>query len=209
MAKLLSTILFSFMLLTSGAYAMSMGSLVRNGVDSISSNESAMFTIIFWNAGSDTYEVVLNPRSVPEGWAAVIEPKDFYLNSSSGNEYISLPYIGEPVKATVVKVIIKPTFSAPTGKYNVTVTAVSKYPGSDIGFSQERVFNLVVDFSNHVVFENHSQKTSATIVSGSANEFQNITSIAVGERGGEDASYLYLAVTLVIVLFSFIVYKYS
>jgi uncharacterized membrane protein len=209
MARLLSAILMSFMLLTSGAYAISMGSLVRNSIDNISSNESAMFTIMFWNAGSDTYEVILTPRNVPEGWVTVIEPNDIYLNSSSGDEYINLPYISEPVKATTVNVIIKPPYSMPTGKYNFTVTAISKYPGSDIGFSQERVFNLVVDLSNPIMFENHSQQASSPSGAGGANEAQNITSLAVGENKGGDIGYMYLAAALLIVLFSFMVYRYS
>jgi hypothetical protein len=208
MARILSAIFISFMLLTSGTYAISMGSLLRNGVDSIGPDESARFSIMFWNVGSDTFEVLLTPRIVPDGWTVVIEPNDLHLNSSSGDMYISLPYQSNPAKATTVNVVIKPPYYAPTGKYNFTVTGATKYPGSDVGFSQERAFNLAVDLVNPVTFENHSQDASTSAASA-VSEGQNITSMAVRDKDAEDASYLYMSVILMIILFSLLVYKYS
>jgi uncharacterized membrane protein len=201
MAKLLSLIFLSLALLSAESYAVSFGTVAKNDISMIAKNESAKFTLLFWNVDNDSYIVKLEPEVFPKDWTVIIEPNDFALNSSSGKEMISLPYMKEGVRATPVYVIAKPPQNVKFGTYEFLVSA-STYPqGGEIELSQQRIFNLSVRVGDQI-YKN-------IIKDNQSISFQNITSFVedIGKEIGPN--YYYAAIILIILLVSFLIYRYS
>ena len=203
MAKLFRVIILFSLLLSSGAYAISMGSVVKNNFEKIANGESAKFTLLFWNIENESYRVILNVREIPHDWIVIIEPNNFVLNASVGEEYIKLPYMNDGVKATPVEVIVKPTTAKP-GKYDISISSRTESPSDGISFSQERVFNFTVEVENPTFFEPSEEQSS--------NRYnEESTSSLAYDLNLEEAnlSYFYIIIIIMIILFSFLIYRYS
>ncbi|MFH0929015.1 MAG: hypothetical protein V1818_01510 [Candidatus Aenigmatarchaeota archaeon] len=130
MAKVLlrlSSVLLSLILLSTSAYSINIGSVIKNDFAETSINESASFKILFWNSGNESYALKLAVSGQPEGWAVIIDPEEFVLNKSVGEEYISLPYMNENIRAKVVNVFVKPDSESLSGNYSVTIVSGAVY----------------------------------------------------------------------------------
>ena len=202
MAKLFKVIILFSLLISSGAYAISMGSVAKNNFEKITSSESAKFTLLFWNIEIESFRVRLNTRELPNDWIIIIEPNNFILNASVGKEYIKLPYTNDNVKATPVEVIVKPTISTKPGKYNISLSSTTESASDGISFSQERVFNFIVEVENPTYLEPPEEK-------GSNQSNEKITSPYKSNVENNDFSYFYVIIIIIILLFSFLIYKYS
>jgi len=203
MSKLFEVIILFSLLLSSGAYAISMGSVVKNDFEKITNSESAKFTLLFWNIDKESYRVRLDIRELPNDWIIIIEPNNFILNASVGKEYINLPYMNDGVKATPVEVIVKPITSTRPGKYNITLSSRTESPSDGISFSQERLFNFIVEVENPTYFESSEEQI--------ANQYNENTSSLSYRLNLEnnDLCYFYVIIIIIILLFSFLIYKYS
>jgi len=205
MSKLFELIILFSLLLSSGAYAISMGSVVNNNFEKITNSESAKFTILFWNIDKESYRVILDVRELPQGWIIIIEPNNFILNASVGKEYIKLPYMNDSVKTTPVEVIVKPTTSTKPGKYNVSLSSRTESPSDGISFSQERLFNFIVEVENPTFFEPSEEQ-----IVNQYNENESTSSLPyILNLEKNDLSYFYVMIIIIILLFSFLIYKYS
>jgi uncharacterized membrane protein len=205
MSKLFEVIILFSLLLSSGAYAISMGSVVKNDFEKITSSESAKFTLLFWNIDKESYRVRLDIRELPNDWIIIIEPNNFILNASVGKEYINLPYMNDGVKATPVEVIVKPITSTRPGKYNITLSSRTESPSDGISFSQERLFNFIVEVENPTYFESSEEQ-----IANQYKENESTSSLSYKlNLENADLSYFYVMIIIIILLFSFLIYKYS
>lgn len=186
-------------------YATNMGTVAKNDFVKIEISESAKFKILFWNVENESYQVKLYVKEIPENWIAIIEPNNFILNSSVGKEYIKLPYTTENIKATPIDVIVKPTNSAKPGKYEIVITANSESPSSEISLSQGRLFKFIVEIENPIYFDNSKNND---INPNEENENTAITAANLKQEYN-NPNYFYLIITTLIILVSFLIYKYS
>lgn len=199
MVKLLNVIILFLMLFSTGTYAISMGTLVKSDLKQIAINESAKFTLLFWNVENESYRVKLGVKEAPENWIVIIDPNNFELNNSVGKEYIKLPYKDSSVKATPVDVIVKPPTSVKTGRYDVVITAVTESSYDEIGLSQERSFKLSVEIGNPTYSKESSQITNQNISPFIENLKKEI----------DNPDYFYVLIIIIILLISYLIYKYS
>lgn len=206
MAKLLRIIILLLLVLSIRVEAIDMGTLAKNNFAKISVDDSAKFTVLFWNF-EDGYKLELSVKESPENWTTIIEPNDFILNASTGKEYIKLPYKSESIKATPVDIIVKPNNSTKPGKYNITIAAKFGQPTKVIGFYQERIFKFVVEIENPLFFEDTKSQNR---VIDQNKENQSIAKFDLTQKQ-EDFSinYFYLIILLLIIFVSFLIYKYS
>ncbi len=153
MGKLLSIIILFLIVISARAYAINMGTVVKNDFSKINVDESAKFKVLFWNVENEPYQIKIDIREVPKDWIVIVYPELFSLNSSVGNENIKLPYEDGYTKATSVDVIVKPANYTKPGKYNIILTAKSLTPQNGISISQERMFTLTVEVENPLFFK--------------------------------------------------------
>jgi hypothetical protein len=198
--------IFLFLIiLSTRAYAISMGTVVKNDFAKIEVGESANFKVLFWNIENESYKVELDKKEAPENWVIIVEPNNFNLNASVGKEYIKLPYENDYVKATPVDIIVKPANSTNPGKYDIVVIARASLPSNEIGFSQERLFKFVVEINNPLFFED-SKKQNQNIYQNKENQD---TSIEINlSQENVNFNYFYITSILLILLISFLIYKY-
>lgn len=204
LTKFLSFIIIFLGVLSTGAYAINMGAVVRNDFAKINVDESAKFKVLFWNTEND-YRLELSVKEAPENWIIIIEPNNFILNSYTGKEYIRLPYKTDSIKATPIDVIVKPSNSTNPGKYELTVSANSVLPSNGISLSQERIFKFTVEVENPLFFkETKKQEVSKT------KENQSISrEFIYFENENANPNYFYLIIILIVIFVSFLIYKYS
>ena len=203
LAKLILILILFLAIVSTRAYALSMGTVAKNDYIRISPDESAKFTVLFWNAESNNYKVGINVKELPEGWTVLIEPNNFILNSSIGKEYVNLPY--GTVKALPIDIILKPPKNIEPGKYDIVLSAGAELPSNGIKLSQERLFKFTVEVENPLFFkETQKQDVSHT------NENKNLSREVISfEKENVNPNYFYLIVVLIVILVSFLIYKYS
>ena len=186
-----------FLLILPKADAISFGSLLKKDSATIKTNESAKFEILFWNVEEKPYQVQLEVEEVPEDWFVVIQPKEFLLSSSTGEEYISLPYLEKPAKAFLVNVFVKPE-NAIADKYQVLIKARAGLPDQGISFFQERKFKLIVEIEGEKIQEGENKNL---IQQEPLPSIEKIT-----EQVPSVFSYIFAIIGILVI--SLIIYKY-
>ncbi len=209
--KILMIILF-LILLSSNAYAINLGSVTRNSFIEISNGESTKFTMLFWNSESESYGVRLLVKDSPKDWIVIIDPDEFTLNKSTGEEYINLPYSNENVKAKVVNIFVKPDNFSKPGKYSVTIkteTDLNQSEANQLSVIPERLFTFEIDLKGLAT----SNDTVESIVKIPTNEIEtkdeSLESYYLKVDDKTDKKYFYLAILSLVVIVSIIIYKKS
>jgi uncharacterized membrane protein len=200
MFRFILTVFLAFFLILQTVEAISMGTVVKKEIVSIKADESARFTILFWNVENASYSVELELKEAPKNWFVVIQPKKFVLNSSIGEESIELPYMNKSVNALPVNIFVKPE-NAKVGVYNVIIAARAGSPQETLSFFQLRQFKLTVNITGM-----YSQKEDEIKTSGISKELKILTDKLV-----EYTSFniLYIIISVCILVVSFIIYKYA
>ena len=187
-----------FLLILPKAEAISFGSLLKKDFAQIKINESAKFEILFWNVEEKPYQVQLEVEEAPEDWLVMIQPKEFILSSSTGEEYVSLPYLERPVKAFLVNVFVKPE-NYKAGNNQVLIKAKAGLPAQGISFFQERNFKLIVEVEGE---KNQGVENKSLI------EQEPLPSIEkIAEQVPSAISYIFAIIGILVI--SLIIYKYA
>jgi hypothetical protein len=193
MGKILRILVF---LLLFAGIAHALGTVTKNDAAVLGENESARFTILFWS--DDEQYVELWVKEAPANWIVIIEPDNFKINESSGNEYIVLPDRGTK-KALPVDIFVKP--SGTSGTQHVVIGARSGNQSEGIVFMQERAFTFTIEGKSNFS-EPAAEKNNSIAKNQTNNEKYQ------AEKREEINYLIYLALFLV-VLFSVLIYKYS
>jgi len=201
-------VVFFFILLSSEAYAISLGSIVKNDFAEIIDSESAKFKILFWNIETESYTLKLSIKESPEDWIVIIDPDDFVLDRTIGEEYISLPYMNENIRAKVVNLFVKPDSDSKPGNYSVVIEAGSRTYDESGGIKivPERVLKFRIDLKGLVV--SNDIENGLTPENESVSRINELKTIYTTQNQ-IDKEYLYLIVMFLIILASIIIYKKS
>ncbi|MEM5855421.1 MAG: hypothetical protein QXY24_03695 [Candidatus Aenigmatarchaeota archaeon] len=197
MSKILGVLVFLISLFQV-TEAMNFGSLVKKDFTSIEANDTTKFTILFWNTEETPYQVKLEVVEIPKGWFISLQPKEFMLSSSVGEEYVSLPYTSKPVKAFPVDVFVKPENAKP-GSYQIVIKAKAGLPSRGITFFQEREFKLTVNIRGEKIQDNGIEVLEKT------------TTLPLREENSGQTSsvFTYLFAIFCILVVSLLIYKYA
>jgi uncharacterized membrane protein len=204
--KTFITVVF-LILLSSSAYAINLGSLVKDKSGEVTKEESTKFKMLFWNAESEAYDVRLSAKESPKDWTVIIDPAEFVLDKSIGEEYVSLPNVDENVKAKVVNVFVRPDKDSKPGNYSVVVKAETILKQSEINgvtVVPERLFKFEVDIKGPVSSVDDYKASTENKID------YNIVSKEKSDENISDTSdkkYFYFFALAMIVLFSIILYK--
>jgi uncharacterized membrane protein len=210
--KILPCVLL-LILLSSRAYAINFGSVVRSDYAEATSDESVKFTMLFWNAEDESYITELSVQSAPEGWVVIIDPDEFVLNKTTGEEYIKLPYTDELIKTKVVSLFVRPAAGSQPGNYSVAIRAETKMSQdgeSDITVTPERTLNFVVGVRGFATTEGGNSEKGMEFSSGSIETVNEM--LKIGRPGSEieiSKEQFYFAITFLIIIVSFLIYKKS
>jgi hypothetical protein len=168
--------------------------------------------MLFWNSESESYSVKLLVKDSPKDWTVIIDPDEFMLNKSIGEEYINLPYNNENVKAKVVNIFVKPDNSSKPGKYSVTVKAetnLNQSEANQLSIIPERLFTFEIDLKGFTT----SNDSMESIVNIPANEIEtkndSLESYYLKTDDKVDKNYFYLAILSLVIIVSIIIYKKS
>jgi len=198
--KLLVLFIFA-LLLSQRAYAINLGSLVKSDFAQISIGESAKFKILFWNSEEDSYEMRLSVKNYPEGWTVIIDPDEFILNRSVGEEYISLPYMNDNIRAKVVNIFIKPDEKSLTGNYSIAIEsyAITNFEGV-LSVLPKNSFQLKVSLKGIETQENNDIPLEVS-------EEKDIEVFEHVNDTQQNKSITYMFFIIIVVIASLVVYK--
>jgi len=208
----ISAIFIFLILLSSGAYAINLGSVTRNSFAEISNGESTKFTMLFWNSESEPYDVRLLVKDSPKDWIVIIDPDEFMLNKSIGEEYINLPYSNENVKAKAVNIFVKPDNFSKPGKYSVTVkteTNLNQNESNQLSIIPERLFTFEIDLKGLTTSDNIVESKVKIPTNEIETKNDSLESYYLKVDDKTDKKYFYLAIVSLVVIVSIIIYKKS
>jgi len=178
-----------------------MGTVVKKDTLSIKDGESAKFTILFWNVENVSYKAVLDVKESPKDWTVVIQPREFILDSSTGEEYIKLPYMEKSVRALPINVFVKPE-NAEAGEYHVFVNVRAGLPGETLSFFQERQFDLTINLEGSGQKQETENRTSTSVDKEKTFTGESVLQISF--------NYIfYLVISVCILIISIVIYKYA
>ena len=215
---LLKTMVMSILfliLLSSEVYALNMGSVAKNKIAEISIGESAKFKMLFWSFENEAHIVKLSIKESPEGWTIIIDPDEFILNKTIGEEYISLPYTNENIKAKVVNLFAKPSSNSKPGKYLVSIKSEIRLPQNEknaITIVPGTILNFVVELEgfditeSNVIIESEENKIDFSENGFEANGENLIISNSKNERI-MNKNYFYFLIVFLVIVISIIIYK--
>ncbi len=201
-----------FILLSSEIYAISFGSIAKNEFAEISNGKSTKFEMLFWNIENESYIVKLSIKEAPKDWIVIIDPNEFVLNKSIGEEYIKLPYMKENIKAKVVNLFVKPDSNSEPGKYFVIIKAETKiFQNKENGITvvPERIFKFEIDLKGFVTSNDIENKENIIGFSGngfhSNDEILKISNSKNKNQMGK--KNFYLVIIFLVIVISIIIYK--
>jgi uncharacterized membrane protein len=207
--KILMIILF-LILISSNTYAINLGSVEKNSFAEIFNGESAKFTILFWNSESESYGVKLLVKDSPKDWVVIINPDEFMLNKSIGEEYINLPYNNENVKAKVVNIFVKPDSSSKPGKYSVTIKAetdLNQNESNEISVIPERLFTFEINLKGFTTTNDRVESREKIPTNKIEAGNDSLESYYLKADDKTDKKYFYLAIVSLVIIVSIIIYK--
>lgn len=207
-SKILIIILF-FALLSSDVYAISLGSVVKSNVAETSNSESIKFTMLFWNVENESYTVKLSATDSPKDWTIIIDPNEFILNNSVGEEYIKLPYMDENAKAKVVNIFVKPDSNSKPGKYFISIKAeaIPQNEINDVAIIPEKLFRFEVNLKGFTMSNDNIENNIEYSKGELKVENPKINNLKIENKINKE--YFYFIVISLVILTSIIIYKKS
>jgi hypothetical protein len=144
------SIFLFFILMSSSAFAINLGTVVKNKIVEISGEESEKASILFWNVDEESYNVKLSVKQSPKDWIIIIDPDYFVLNKFIGEEHISLSHTNEVIKAKVVNVFVKTDKNTISGIYPIVIRAETEVDSNGgINVVPERLIEFDVDLKTN------------------------------------------------------------
>jgi hypothetical protein len=196
--------------------SLNLGSLVKNDYLETKAGETAEFTILFWNAGGSSFNLLLREKITPEKWSVIFKPNNFILepsklerNLSNEYEYINLPGTGDVIRMVPVKVFVRVPKEIKSGQYEVIVSGITSYPNEDISVTQEREFILRLK-----VIGNHkpSEEMEGNLIgenSSSVNETQKKEISGMVSVPSENSRLIFFVIMILIILcISLVIYRH-
>jgi len=211
--KILVIILF-LILLSSRVYAINLGSIAKNKFAEISGDESVKFKMLFWNAEDESYTMKLTIKEAPKDWIIIIDPNEFVLNKTIGEEYINLPYTNENIKAKIVNLFVKPDSNSKPGKYFVIIKTeikLSKNEKNGITIIPGSVFKFEINLKGFVISNDTETKENTIELSGNGLNSKS-EDLKINNSKNEnqiDKKYFYFIVVFLVILTSITIYKKS
>ncbi len=193
-----------------------MGSVAKNKFAEISNDESVKFKMLFWNAEDESYIMKLSIKESPENWTVILDPAEFALKKTIGEEYINLPHTNEIIKAKVVNLFVKPGSNSEPGKYFVTIKAepeLSQRETGNINVIPARILKFEIDFKGFDILgsKNINEEQKNTIEFFENGLEYNGESVKISNSGNEekktDKKYFYFIIIFLVVIISIIIYK--
>ncbi len=212
--KTLVIVLFFMLLLSSRVCAINLGSVAKNNFATVSIDKSTKFEMLFWNIEEEPYTIKLSINNAPKDWTVIIDPDEFILNKTIGEEYINLPYLDEDIKAKIINLFVKPSSDSKPGKYFISIksevrisqsekNAITIVPGSILNFEVElEGFDIT---ESNIIIESEENK-----IDFSENGFEtNGKDLKISNFNEEniDKSYFYLIIVFLVIVISIIIYK--
>ena len=184
------------LIIVSNVYAMNLGTVAKNNFVNIGENQSGRFNLLFWTGDEQVYHVELHLKYAPDDWAITIQPENFNISRSAGEEAVVIDnnYVG----ATPVAVYVKPLLYI-NGTYNIVLTATAGAPAGGISFLQERVFNLTARIGG----------PAATAESNESNTANNTSPSDQNKATGNGGMLLIIVSVILILVIAFLIYRYA
>jgi hypothetical protein len=197
-----------FVLLSSEVYAINLGSIAKNSFAKITNYESVVFKMLFWNAEEETYKLKLSVKELPEDWIVIIDNDEFELNSSTGEEYIKLPYMDDNIRAKVVNLFVKPSPDSKSGNYSIVVSAGIEADNETGGIIivPETLMKFEIDLTGTADPEDTGNigATEKNNITG-----KQVTGLSTPNNIYENRIYLYVIILFAVIFISFVLYKKS
>ncbi len=183
-------------------HSINLSTLRKNKYSRVRIGESTELTVLFWNSEDLSFPIELNVKQVSKNLSVLITPKLFIIEHSlvtqfpaeAGKEYVDTPQ--GLMKATPVRIIIKPSNNAGLGEYDVYIKATAGSPGAGVTTLLERTFKLTVNVTSPPTF---SEKLSE-ITGGVTETTKDITSRITGMIPAGSTTDLTLLIISIIIL---------
>ena len=207
-------VILFLILLSSEVYAVNLGSVAKNKFAEISDSESVKFKMLFWNAEDESYTMKLTIKEAPKDWIIIIDPNEFVLNKTIGEEYINLPYTNENIKAKIVNLFVKPDSNSKPGKYFVIIKTeikLSKNEKNGITIIPGSVFKFEINLKGFVISNDTETKENTIELSGNGLNSKS-EDLKINNSKNEnqiDKKYFYFIVVFLVILTSITIYKKS
>lgn len=193
------------------AHAMNLGTLQREYSATLAPGDVKIFTLLFWNAESEPYDVAIRAASAPHGWTVVASPKEFSLGPSppGKTEYIYLPGLKKTVAAKIVEIYVEAPKVAAPGNYTVIVDAASgRASGGAVNVVGERRFVFKTGVTGSALPESADGPDGASIHNGPAAAAGDIGAADSGVPEGKGGERMLLLVAAVFILAcSWVIYR--
>jgi hypothetical protein len=198
-------------LLSSRAYAINFGSVVRDSSAETTVDQSVKFTMLFWNVENESYVIRLSVKDAPKEWTVIIDPDEFVSNKSNGEEYIKLPYTDEIIKTKLVNLFVKPDSSSEPGKYFVVIRAETRLSQDEeygITVIPERFFKFEIDLKGFAALEETENEKTIEFSGNGFDSNSEILKTDHTENGNQmNKEYFYCVVMFLVIIVSMLIYK--
>jgi len=198
-------IIILFLLTISTAQAASLGSIQKNDRAEIKPEETAIFTVLFYNDNPPIL-VTLTEKNVPDEWIVIIQPESFILNQSLPEnppydedvEYLNTPK--GLIKTYPVRIYIKSPESVEPGEYEIFVSAIGGNPSGGLSVFQERVFKFTVNVTE--------KETGNKILDITKENINKLTGMASAVTEQVNVTLLFISIFALLVISYVIKRKY-
>jgi hypothetical protein len=191
-----------FLFLPKPVNGISLSTLQKNKYSQVRVGESTEFTVLFWNSEKSSFPVELSVESLSKNLSVFITPNKFTIEPSlvtelpaeAGKEYVDTRQ--GLMKATPVRIIVKPSDNAVLGEYDIYVKTIVGSPKLGISTLLERTFKFTVNVTSPPTFSEQLSKITGRI----SETVKDVSNKITGMVTTGPATNLVLLIIVIIVL---------